>query len=475
MLPKFRELNKIGKISYVLMIAISLAFATSLISYAYYSSNKEQQGANVISSACFSLEFTEQTDAINLTNTYPMTKEKAYTSKNPYTFTITNKCNTDMYYNITLNTTGNDNLENYLTYELLDSSDNVLSTNLISNLSTYSPYNDYNYTEDNVNFYSIKKSYILNSGMLAKAVMGSDNTTVVTPGESKQFKLYIWMNSDITNEEAMGKNFTGKVIVTSSTNNVSSIKCKRADVATLHTEKCMITDSSGCRGAGIAQGEDITYGNATTTNGTLTTGDAFDCDINSDSYFDPQNERFYYVSTKDNGITQDTSTAVLIWSKDYVTSTVAWAPESSATGPISAIVNLPTINDWTTKLTSVTRDVTLQNNTVRAAAFQYKKDDVDLAARLITYQEINNGCYNGTAAINTAGGLDSCTFLLEGTTYTNISNPAGTWLETAHSGGPGYAWRVNGGSRWVYDMGVNVSTYETARPAIEVSLKDIRY
>ena len=55
-------------------------------------------------------------------------------------------------------------------------------------------------------------------------------------------------------------------------------KCIRA--TTLHTETCTNSDTSYyCQGAGYSNGATITYGNQTTTEGVLTTGDAFDCDV----------------------------------------------------------------------------------------------------------------------------------------------------------------------------------------------------
>ena len=78
---------------------------------------------------------------------------------------------------------------------------------------------------------------------------------------------------------------------------ISGAKCKRA--TTLH--------KSG----------DIVYGNCGTL-GVLSSGDAFDCDINDDSSFDPDTERFYYVSDLYNLDTKtwDSSTARLIHYKN---------------------------------------------------------------------------------------------------------------------------------------------------------------
>ena len=82
--------------------------------------------------------------------------------------------------------------------------------------------------------------------------------------------------------------------------------CKRA--ATLHTEVCNQTDSNYfCSGSGYKTGDTITYGNIG-TKGVLTSGDAFDCDVNGDGVFDSETERFYYVSGKDADDSSDYAT-----------------------------------------------------------------------------------------------------------------------------------------------------------------------
>ena len=87
--------------------------------------------------------------------------------------------------------------------------------------------------------------------------------------------------------------------------------CKRA--TTLHTEKCSQTSTlSYCSGDGYTLNDTITYGNLG-TKGVITSGDAFDCDVNGDGVYDAETERFYYVSNMTNGVTKDSNTAVLIY------------------------------------------------------------------------------------------------------------------------------------------------------------------
>ena len=185
------------------------------VTYAYWQKNYVQKEANKIKSGCFSFELTDA-NSISLTNTYPMSETDAMKSK-PYTFTITNNCSIDMYYNVTLNTTGSSDLDNYLNYKLVDEKSNTVGPKIIGSTKKYDEYNNYTYTDENNNTYDILNSYILTSGSLTKATMNSDNSAVVTKGQSKKYKLYIWMDESVEDLSTMGKSFTGKVIVTSST------------------------------------------------------------------------------------------------------------------------------------------------------------------------------------------------------------------------------------------------------------------
>ncbi|MBE6161809.1 MAG: hypothetical protein E7158_06295 [Firmicutes bacterium] len=199
-------------ISIITLLVISIAS----VSYARWSATKIQKSANNLSSACFELQFNdENSTSINLTNTYPMTEEDAM-KNTPYEFTITNVCSTDMYYNITLNTTGNSDLDNYLDYKLIDENNKAIGPKIIGSLNTYDSYNNTTYEG-----YNILNSYILTSGHLNKATMNSDNTSVVTPGESKTYRLYIWMDENVEDLSTMNKSFNGKIIVTSSTSDNS--------------------------------------------------------------------------------------------------------------------------------------------------------------------------------------------------------------------------------------------------------------
>ena len=257
------------------------------------------------------------------------------------------------------------------------------------------------------------------------------------------------------------------------------VVCKRA--TTLHTEICSNDDSSYyCQADGYKLNDTITYGNLG-TRGILTSGDAFDCDVNGDGIYDSETERFYYVSTMTNGVTTDTNTAVLIYYNNVSggvasnSTTFAYDVNGDAytNGPITAKGQLPTTSQWkNVSLINVTRDITDDKGTLRKLGFNYET----YAARLLTYQEVYSGCFDETTSIVSTKGLSSkCKYLMENTKYSSTNLTYGEWLESPETLSSRYAWFVR-----VYYRSIN-SNYDGdpstlgVRPAIEVLKSNISY
>ena len=264
-------------------------------------------------------------------------------------------------------------------------------------------------------------------------------------------------------------------------------KCKRADVSTLHTEECKNT----CQGSGIANGELITYGNTTVIEGTLTSGDAFDCDVNGDGEY-TETERFYYVSDLYNTTTKqfDSNYAVLIYYNNFFegepnntsSSAIAYYPSVSENwhGPVKAKENLPQTSLWkNVSLSNTTRAIINEkgegtsNNGANnlPTAFSYE----GYAARLLTFQEVAQAC-GGDGNPTSIGELDNCNHLMENTNYSNSSlGTLGYWLETPYAAHSYYVWNVNASSRRVSNDNAPFSSNYGSRPAIEVLKTDIDY
>ena len=262
--------------------------------------------------------------------------------------------------------------------------------------------------------------------------------------------------------------------------------CKRATV--LHTEVCNQT-SNYCVGSGYKTGDTITYGNLG-TQGTLTSGDAFDCDVNGDGVYDSTTERFYYVSSKDTddsseyvtliyynnvsgGLPNNTKTYAWVSKTDYLsaggTESDFGSSGNNNKGPLTAIKQLPTTAQWkNVKLSNTTRNITNHNGTVSVKNFSY----TGYAARLLTFSETNNAC--GKVGTWKSGELDGCQYLMENTIYSTNSNASyGPWLETTSSASN--AWYVNAYIRYASISTVTSASAFGVRPAIEVLKSKISY
>ena len=260
--------------------------------------------------------------------------------------------------------------------------------------------------------------------------------------------------------------------------------CKRA--TTLHTETCTNEDASYyCQSDVYKLNDTITYGNLGTT-GTLTTGDAFDCDVNGDGVYDSATERFYYVSDMTNGVTKDSNTAVLIYynnvSGGVASNSTAYAYDESGknnNGPVTAIKQLPTTSQWSNiSLTNTTRAITNQygENTTGAGNLPTTFSYEGYAARLLTAQEVSTGC-GVTVGRYTNGELSSkCKYLMENTKYSSWSlETYGEWLESPEASYSGRAWHVYAGIRDVCSFDVDYASRYGVRPAIEVLKSNISY
>ena len=269
------------------------------------------------------------------------------------------------------------------------------------------------------------------------------------------------------------------------------IICKRA--TTLHTEKCTQTDSQYfCSGAGYtASGSKgtnkITYGNLG-TNGVLTSGDAFDCDVNGDGEYNPETERFYYVSDYYNTSTKsfENDTAVLI----YYNNVSAGSPSNNTTyaydssnenwhGPRTAIKQLPTTSQWNNvNLKSSLRAILNENdgNTTIGGTLSSNFSYAGYAARFLTIDEVRVAINNNNIPDWILGELDKYIYLLENTKFSSDNNLAlSWWLENARSDSSEDAYYVHSHTRSVSNKPVSNSSDRSVRPAIEVSKTNIEY
>ena len=279
------------------------------------------------------------------------------------------------------------------------------------------------------------------------------------------------------------------VCSTNHPNNYSCVsntpKCIRA--TTLHTETCTVNNISYCLGAGYELNDTITYGNQTTTPGTLIYGDPFDCDVNGDGVYDAATERFYYISDyydTDKKMYND-KIAVLIYYSNTTggvpsTSNAAYdCSSSNRYGPVTAMQNLPTTTQWSNiRLYNESRRIlteTSQRSTAGGSItglFSYS----GYAARLLTNQELVRNCSYLSNTPSSTYALDTCIFLFERTKFasTDTSTP-GWWLETPCSSRSESAYYVYSIGRVRHFNTTSSLSYGGVRPAIDVLKSEISY
>ena len=267
--------------------------------------------------------------------------------------------------------------------------------------------------------------------------------------------------------------------------------CKRA--TTLHTEECTQTSVTyNCSGAGYTSAgskgtSTITYGNLGTS-GSLTSGDAFDCDVNGDGVYDSNTERFYYVSDYYNTSTKsfESDTAVLIYYNNVSTgnpnNNKLYAYDSSGEnwhGPRAAIVGLPTTSQWNNvSLKNTIRAILNENgsNTTTGGMTPSNFSYAGYAARFLTIQEVRQGTGMSNIPTWQTGELDKFIYLLENTKFSNSDNAAwALWLENVRLDTSTNAWYVHGNSRLVSHYSVSFADGFGVRPAIEVSKTNMEY
>ncbi len=185
-----------------IMIMITLTIGTS---YSYYSVTATQEEENNLATSCFNVEFSNESEAIYLPNTYPMSEANALKKVTPYSLTITNTCSdVDINYVTTLSTlTGKTDLVPYLNYKIVEAKPSAADGNY-AKLTGAQPYNGI--PEEYKT--GVEQTYEIDHGVLD-----------ATNGRTKTFYLYLWLDENACDNDAacsenlMGKSFEGRVLV----------------------------------------------------------------------------------------------------------------------------------------------------------------------------------------------------------------------------------------------------------------------
>lgn len=155
-------------ISVILLILLGIG-----LSYSMWNMSTSQETSNVIaSSECFDISITSQENSISLQNAYPISNEKGK-KLTPFTFSVTNVCETAAKYSINLESLKGSTLSSAFL-------DVMLNNGEIKRLNTYSSANKVN-------------SSSIESRELETGILGNK--------ESKDYSLRLWIDYDTTMED----------------------------------------------------------------------------------------------------------------------------------------------------------------------------------------------------------------------------------------------------------------------------------
>ena len=193
---------KSKKIKVLIISILCILTITIGLSYGYYLLSKVQENNNIAGSKCFKLEFSNESEAINLSNMYPISDEEGR-KQVPYSFTITNTCDMLAGYTVNMEMLEGTTLNSkYL--------DVLVNNEEIKLLSTYE-------ATDTV-IANSTESRILTKGTLAY-------------NDSVDYTVRFWMDKDVEDIESMNKLFKSKIVISATP---SSWNPKDAGYDTIH-------------------------------------------------------------------------------------------------------------------------------------------------------------------------------------------------------------------------------------------------
>ena len=186
-----KKKKKLG-LYYGLLVTVICIIGVSFAWFRLYLSQNENN--TLVSRTCFNTTLTEDTSKISLTDAFPITDEDGL-KQTPFTFTIKNNCNSYVKVYITIDSTYRESTNtSYL-------KDNYMKVNISPKGTTTG------------------KSVILGSQTLTDLENNRKGYIIVSTGlkanEEKSYDLRIWMDSSVTTEQGLNKNWSGKIVVVS--------------------------------------------------------------------------------------------------------------------------------------------------------------------------------------------------------------------------------------------------------------------
>jgi len=167
------------------ILFVAIAMITG-VTFALWQTTLTQQSTNIITSGCFKVELTDE-NPITLGNAYPITDVEG-SSLTPYTFTITNTCNSLVGYQVNL--------------EVLNSSDLLRTDYVKAKLNDGIPLTLSSDHQVVKTLENARSSYGMEVGSLGA-------------NETKTFQLRLWLDENTpASDEVMDKTLNSKVTIT---------------------------------------------------------------------------------------------------------------------------------------------------------------------------------------------------------------------------------------------------------------------
>ena len=185
---KLENSKKRLKIYYSLLISVICFIGVSFAFFTLYLRQGDNNAVTALS--CFTTTLTEENSALNLTNEFPISDENGM-KKTPFTFKLTNTC--DKYVKV------------YITLDPLKEGEAnyILSKYIKANVSSKGTTNSGSLI---VGDQATKELENKDNGYILKEV-------VLSPKESKEYDLRIWIDYDTTKEQAAGMSYPSQIVI----------------------------------------------------------------------------------------------------------------------------------------------------------------------------------------------------------------------------------------------------------------------
>ncbi len=182
----------------IIVIGLILVVAVATLSYALWTRNFTETGVNKNIYDCFTIAYSQTSgEGVTLEHGYPQTDEEGM-QNNPYEVQIKNSCKTVASYNVILNEQTDSTLSEQYLKVATDGDVKLLSSATETTKRVIDNYNN-------------KKSYIINSGVLAS-------------NQTKTLQIRSWMDKDTSVENGTNKSFTFKITIEATSGINSDLK-----------------------------------------------------------------------------------------------------------------------------------------------------------------------------------------------------------------------------------------------------------